>query len=76
MPSYMGDAINGGASNIEARMSPDLRTLYFTSTRAAPVPQPQTRDATTRALAAMALWNNGLGNIWQVRFESVPTAPR
>jgi hypothetical protein len=71
-PIYMGDKINGGASNIEARMSPDLQTLYFSSGRVAPVEEPQSREATTRALAAMALWNNGLSNIYEVRLPAVP----
>jgi Tol biopolymer transport system component len=65
-PEYMGDSVNAVAPIIEARLSPDNRTLYFSSTWVAPVAQPQTRVQTSSALAAMASWNNGLHNIWSV----------
>lgn len=68
-PQYMGDSVNSGAPNIEARLSPDNHTLYFSNTWVAPVSQPQTVAQTKSALAAMSSWANGLQNIWAVRVD-------
>jgi Tol biopolymer transport system component len=69
-PQYMGDSVNSGAPNIEARLSPDDHTLYFSNSWVAPASQPQSISQTTSALSAMSSWNNGLQNIWFVRMDA------
>ncbi|HEV7703397.1 MAG TPA: hypothetical protein VGO46_03850, partial [Gemmatimonadaceae bacterium] len=73
-PQYMGDSVNAGASNIEARLSPDDRTLYFSNSWVAPAPQPQRVSQTRNALSAMSSWNNGLENIWSVPIHPTRSA--
>lgn len=69
-PEYMGDAVSEpGGNNIEARLSPDNRTLYFSSRRVTRVQFPQDRAAAGRGLAQMELWDNGLQNIWSVSLD-------
>ena len=65
-PQYMGDSVNAGAPNTEARLSPDARTLYFSNSWVAPASQPQSISQTASALSSMSSWNNGLQNIWSV----------
>jgi Tol biopolymer transport system component len=57
--------INSPGSDAEARLSPDGKTLYFSSERVVPVSFPRTRAETERALARQS-WDNSLYNIWQV----------
>lgn len=65
-PVYMGDTASApNTNNIEPRLSPDARTLYFSSTRTVDTPAGD-RAAVARGLVSMARWNNGLANIWQV----------
>jgi Tol biopolymer transport system component len=65
-PTYMGDVTSlPGANNIEARLGPNSRTLYFSSTRVVPTPQ-HDRAASRMELERMKAWNNGLANIWRV----------
>jgi hypothetical protein len=69
-PIYMGDTVSAaGTNNIEARLSPDHRTLYFSSTRVVPAPARQTRVTSEKGLARMEAWDNGLANIWQVSLK-------
>lgn len=54
-PRHLGDDVNSPGSDAEARLSPDARTLYFSSER--------------RSAAAAdrdAAWNNGKYNVWSV----------
>lgn len=62
-PVWMGGQVNSEGSDAEARLSPDRRTLYFSSERLAGNPGGQ-RPA----------WDNGKYNIWQVSLA--PWLPR
>jgi Tol biopolymer transport system component len=65
-PEHLGMTVNGAGSEIEARLSPDARTLYFSSTRVTPVTFPRSSDAAKQDLLRMRAWDNGLANIWKV----------
>jgi Tol biopolymer transport system component len=65
-PEHMGMTVNAAGSDIEARLSPDARTLYFSSTRVTPVTYPRSIDAAPRDLLRLRAWDNGLANIWRV----------
>lgn len=65
VPVYLGDSVSQPGA-IEARLSPDHRTLFFSSTRVIPPRAHPTRAEAREALRQMAEWNNGLNNIWQV----------
>jgi Tol biopolymer transport system component len=54
-PMHLGDVVNGRGSDAEARLSPDARTLYFSSERRSAAPADRDAD-----------WNNGKYNIWRV----------
>jgi Tol biopolymer transport system component len=64
-PRNLGDALNSIGSDAEARLSPDARTLYFSSER-------RSAAAADRG----AEWNNGKYNIWRVELASCPRARR
>lgn len=65
-PVYLGDSVSApGSGNIEARLGPDARTLYFSSTRVVPTPLDDAM-ASVRGLARMDRWNDGLMNVWRV----------
>lgn len=67
----LGPDINQpGSNNIEARLSPDHRTLYYSSTRVIPPPDHPSRAQAAAALQRMTAWNNGLANIWAVPLDS------
>ncbi|MEO8881644.1 MAG: hypothetical protein ABI446_14720 [Gemmatimonadaceae bacterium] len=69
-PTYMGAVVSPPATgNIEARLSPDHRILYFSSSRVVPLPINPDRTASEKGLEAMELWNNGLANIWRVSLD-------
>lgn len=65
-PTYLGDQINSPTSDAEPRLGPDHHTLYFSSERLAPVPQPIAPGGADRVLRDMTTWNNGQYNIWRV----------
>lgn len=69
-PTYMGDVVSEpGGNNIEARLSPDNQTLYFSSRRVTHVSMPLDRAAAARGLAQMEVWDNGLQNVWSVPLD-------
>jgi Tol biopolymer transport system component len=53
-PVHLGEALNAPGSDAEARLSPDGRTLYFSSERVSAA-APQDPEG----------WNNGKYNIWE-----------
>jgi Tol biopolymer transport system component len=65
-PVHMGMTVNGAGSDIEARLSPDARTLYFSSLRTTPVTYPRSIEDARRDLLRIRAWDNGLANIWRV----------
>ncbi|MGH7622340.1 MAG: hypothetical protein ACREMU_08370, partial [Gemmatimonadaceae bacterium] len=74
-PVYMDTTVSmPKTGNIEARLSPDHRTLYFSSTRLAPPPDHPSRAASEHGLELMEKWNNGLANIWRVSLRPWLTA--
>ena len=58
-PRHLGDAVNSPGSDAEARLSPDARTLYFSSER-----------RSTAATDRDAAWNNGKYNVWSVELAA------
>jgi Tol biopolymer transport system component len=66
---YAGD--EPGADDGEAQVSPDGKTLYFTSGRTLPPPPtPRSRAAVAEALQRMQVWDNSNANVW-----TLPLAP-
>jgi hypothetical protein len=49
-----------------SHLSPDHRTLYFSSTRSLPVHYPRTLEQAQADIARMQSWDNGSDNIWFV----------
>jgi WD40-like Beta Propeller Repeat len=64
-PVYLGDKINSPTSDAEPRLGPDHHTLYFSSERLSPTPQPIPTGQSPRILREIN-WNNGLYNIWMI----------
>ena len=64
-PIYLGDHINSPTSDAEPRLGPDHHTLYFSSERLSPIPQPIPAGEAAKILREMT-WNNGLYNIWTI----------
>ena len=60
------DDVNSSGSDAEARLSPDLGVLYFSSDRVMPVAFPRVRDQAVRDSARMQEWDNGNYNIWSM----------
>ena len=69
-PIWMGDVVNSPGSDAEPRLSPDLKTLYFSSERLVPIAYPRSPAQARADLARMQAWDNGNYNIW-----SVPLGP-
>jgi Tol biopolymer transport system component len=65
-PQDLGDEVNEHGSNIEARLSPDGRTLYFSTNTVPPESYPHSVEGARRSLALMEVWANGSQNIWFV----------
>jgi hypothetical protein len=65
-PQDLGDEVNEAGSNIEARLSPDHRTLYFSTNTVPPVSYPRTRRQSEQDLLEIMRWANGRQNIWYV----------
>jgi hypothetical protein len=70
-PVDLGDEINAGNEPWGAHLSPDQRTLYYTSNRTAPVSYPRTAAQTAKQLSEMHDWDNGEDNIWYVSIEKL-----
>jgi len=58
-PQHLGGTINSSGSDAEARLSPDVRTLYYSSQR-----------RSSEAAYREAEWSNGNYNIWSVQITS------
>jgi hypothetical protein len=65
-PQDLGDEVNEAGSNIEARLGPDHRTLYFSTNTVPPVSLPRSQRRAQRDLADMLQWADGLENIWYI----------
>jgi Tol biopolymer transport system component len=69
-PIHLGDVINSPTSDAEARLSPDQKTLYFSSERIVPFEQPLSALRSKEFVNDMS-WNNGQYNIWRVSLEPI-----
>lgn len=68
-PVNMGTDVNSSGSEIEARLSPNGKTVYFSSTRTMPITFPRTIDSANRDLERIKEWDNGDNNIWQFSLD-------
>jgi hypothetical protein len=73
-PSHLGVELNTAGSDAEPRLSPDLRTLYFSSERTMPINYPRSRDRARDDLERIQSWDNGQYNIWYVPVAALPRA--
>jgi WD40-like Beta Propeller Repeat len=69
-PIHLGNVINSPTSDAEARLSPDQKTLYFSSERIVPFEQPLSASQAKEFVNDMS-WNNGQYNIWRVPLEPI-----
>lgn len=68
-PTDLGDEVNEKGNNIEARLSSDHTTLYF-STNSVPFTMfPRSEKQAQRALNEMQIWADGRENIWYVSLK-------
>ena len=68
-PLWMGDTVNSLGSDAEPRLSPDLKTLYFSSERTMPISYPRSLEQAKTDLARLQSWDNGNYNIWTIPLE-------
>jgi Tol biopolymer transport system component len=69
-PLHMGDEVNSEGSDAEPRLSPDGKTLYFSSERVMPIRYPRTPAQAAADLQRIQAWDNGNYNIWQVPLKA------
>lgn len=65
-PIDLGDIVNEQGSNIEARLGPDRRTLYFSTNTVPPASSAPTPAEALKVLQEMQVWANDNENIWYV----------
>jgi len=63
--------VNEAGSNIDARLSPDQKTLFFSTNTVPPVSFPRSRPESVRELGEMQVWANGSENIWYVSLGQI-----
>jgi len=71
-PVHLGEELNTPGSDAEPRLSPDLKTLYFSSERTVPISYPRALDQARQDLERSQLWDNGQYNIWYVPVAALP----
>jgi hypothetical protein len=74
-PVDLGVAVSDASDTNEARLSPDRRTLYFSSDRTVPVKFPRERKQAEEDLARIGAWDSGNQNIWSVSLAPWLDAP-
>lgn len=67
----LGDEVNEKGGNIEARLSPNDRVLYFSTNTVPPVTFPRARSDALRDEEQSEVWANGSQNIWYVPLDFV-----
>jgi hypothetical protein len=67
-PVSLGPAVNRSAGCVEARLSPDHRRLFFSTSYVAPPVDPSDRSE-RQAEIDRSLWQNGSMNIWSVSLD-------
>lgn len=70
-PEHLGTVVNSTTSDAEARLSPDGRTLYFSSDRVRPSESPRDRKDAESEMEIVGTWDNGLYNIWYVTLNGL-----
>jgi Tol biopolymer transport system component len=73
-PSHLGVELNSPGSDAEPRLSPDLKTLYFSSERTVPVNYPRLHEQALEDLQRIQSWDNGQYNIWYVPVAALPAS--
>jgi hypothetical protein len=68
IPVSLGPAVNRSAGCVEARLSPDHRRLFFSTSYVAPPIDPSDRSE-RQAEIDRSLWQNGSMNIWSVSLD-------
>lgn len=66
LPIDLGDEVNEQGNNIEARLGPDGRTLYFSTNTVPPSSFPRSIEQGRTSISEMGVWANGRENIWFV----------
>src|SRR4030095_16045848 len=74
-PIHLGVELNTPGSDAEPRLSPDLKTLYFSSERTVPITYPRSLEQAREDLERMQAWDNGQYNIWYVPLAALAQAP-
>jgi len=69
VPQDLGDSVNEHGGNIEARLGPDHRTLYFSTNTVPPADYPRSEEQIERDLLQIGTWANGRQNIWSVPLD-------
>jgi hypothetical protein len=67
---YEGDTWEGTGDG-DARISPDGKTLYFTSDRSAPLKASRTHTEVIADYKRMVQWDNSNTNVWTLSLETV-----
>lgn len=68
---YEGDTANGSSEDNDPRLSPDRRTLYFSSDRTIIVHFPRTHAQAIEDAARLDLWDNSNTNIWTIPMRTL-----
>lgn len=76
VPVDLGDVVNGPDDTNEGRLSPDHRTLYFSSDRTVAIKYPRTLAQATADLTRVAAWDDGNLNIWSIPLARWLDKPR
>lgn len=70
-PIPLADKLGTGVFGIEAKLSPEGRTLYFSNNHVEPVSYPKSLTAARDSRQAMETWNGPQRKIWQVDLAPV-----
>jgi hypothetical protein len=65
-PISLAEKLGAEVFGVEAKLSPEGRTLYFSNTRVESVSYPKSQRAARDSLRAMETWNGPQRKIWQV----------
>jgi hypothetical protein len=75
-PVNLGPEINSPARELSPKLTPDGRSLIWTSCRTPPLPARPTRRTTAQILEELHAPGNGLGDIYQIDVSAVPALRR
>jgi hypothetical protein len=75
-PINLGPEINSPARELSPKLTPDGRSLIWTSCRTPPLPSRPTRRTTAQVLEELHAPGNGLGDIYQIDVSAVPALRR